>query len=397
VLFTIRSLGIQTGTPQNDSGGCRRRKRSIVPAPEQLEGRALLASIVAVDPVIGAITIGAAGEQQSAEVSKDPGYQTLSIGDPSQSMGTYYNTGGFFFTPGTGGDSPIAGTADSANYVLAVESYWSDSVYETQTKQLEDLPFSASGGTGPLGNGAPLTFEVLPSAGEQPGDKAVVALQGGDYPNPGVVSYIGSYFSGSSAGSVLSSQPIKFDTAVGQTFQISLALNASGTLGSGDGTLGNGAVFDIGVEIALEPEISASSLDPLVKSGDGALSFSYTVSISSVVDDTKISFYWATGETLDDRITSVDPLVYPIDEDSQKSLGVHTAQFSPSEFAGFLNEKPKDATHLIMVVDPDNTISPADPRARSRPSLCQTSLRRSRPGTIRMVGSTTATRSAKPT
>ncbi len=99
-----------------------------------------------------------------------------------------------------------------------------------------------------------------------------------------------------------------------------------------------------------QSDISPTSLT--WNTAQGGVDFSYQITGADLPQATTAALYWATGTTFDDRIG--DPVFSTTLEQTVGTYGpVHVS-------AADLGTPPPEATHLIVVTDPDNLIAETD-------------------------------------
>ncbi len=91
---------------------------------------------------------------------------------------------------------------------------------------------------------------------------------------------------------------------------------------------------------------------PTWDGSDGGVDYGYTISDADLPEATTVDLDWASGTTVATVIG--DPIVSTTTETAQ---GTYNLTASPSQ----LGAPPPGANDLLVVVDPDNVISPADP------------------------------------
>jgi hypothetical protein len=85
---------------------------------------------------------------------------------------------------------------------------------------------------------------------------------------------------------------------------------------------------------------------------ESGVDFSYRVSGADLTQTTTAALYWAHGTTFADRIGG------PVSTTSlEQQQGDHGPFFVPNSFLG---SPPPDATHLLLVTDPDNVVAETD-------------------------------------
>ena len=129
----------------------------------------------------------------------------------------------------------------------------------------------------------------------------------------------------------------------------SLVLDGQGNLygtTSGGGASGDGTVFELKPS---NPIIAATS--PTWNSTDGGVDYGYTISSAALPQATTVDLDWASGTTVN---TIIGTITSTTTTTAQGSYQLHA---TPSQ----LGTPPAGATYLLVVADPGNLISPADP------------------------------------
>jgi len=91
---------------------------------------------------------------------------------------------------------------------------------------------------------------------------------------------------------------------------------------------------------------------PTWNTTDGGVDYGYTISNADLPQATTVDFDWASGTTVDTVIGS--PIISTTTATAQGSYQLHA---TPSQ----LGTPPAGATYLLVVADPENLVSPADP------------------------------------
>ena len=105
--------------------------------------------------------------------------------------------------------------------------------------------------------------------------------------------------------------------------------------------------------IESKPDLAATSV--AWDTTQGGVDYGYTISIADLFQATTVYLDWASGMTANTVIGN--PIVTTA---TQTAQGNHQSYASPSQFGAL----PSGATYLLVVADPHNLVSPADP-ARS--------------------------------
>jgi len=114
------------------------------------------------------------------------------------------------------------------------------------------------------------------------------------------------------------------------------------------------------------PDIAATSLT--WDTTQGGVDYGYTISNANLPQATTVDLYWSSGTTTDTEIGS--PITSTTTETAQGTYSIHA---TPAQ----LGTPPPGAEDLLVVVDPNNTISPADPSKIANlvlPNISVTSL-----------------------
>ena len=102
-----------------------------------------------------------------------------------------------------------------------------------------------------------------------------------------------------------------------------------------------------------KPDIAPTSLTG--NTAQGGVDFGYEVTGADLTQDTTAALYWASGTTTD---TILEPATTPIPIPKTTPVGqVQTVHLAPTDFPG---GPAPGATHLLLVVDPNNVINESD-------------------------------------
>src|SRR5271157_853557 len=139
-----------------------------------------------------------------------------------------------------------------------------------------------------------------------------------------------------------------------QTFTETIAVKQGDTIDFAVGDGGNGHAYDgtgLSAQITLNsPDIAATSLT--WDTSQGEVDYGYTISGSDLPQATTVDLDWASGTTVNTVIGS--PI---ISTTTATALGTYQLHATPSQ----LGTPPAGATYLLVVADPGNLVSPADP------------------------------------
>ncbi len=183
------------------------------------------------------------------------------------------------------------------------------------------------------------------SSNEQVGDPVVVALEASSLTS--VVKY---EFNGQESVVLDRSTPgnfnlIDFNASIGDTFEISILDQPAATEANGDARL----IMDL-YSSESKPQVIPTSLK--WSTTDDGVDYSYKISGADLSNPTSVQLDWASGTTVDTILG--DPIVSTTTETAQGTYNLHA---TPEQ----LGDPPPDATDLLVVADPDNLVTPADP------------------------------------
>jgi hypothetical protein len=111
-----------------------------------------------------------------------------------------------------------------------------------------------------------------------------------------------------------------------------------------------GAYLLTGLTLDALPTIAAAT--PSYDTSDGGVNYGYTISGADLRQATTVDLDWASGTAVDTVIG--DPIVSTPTETAQGTYDLHA---TPAQ----LGAPPSGANYLLVVADPDNLISTADP------------------------------------
>ena len=116
------------------------------------------------------------------------------------------------------------------------------------------------------------------------------------------------------------------------------------------GSGSQGAYLLTGVNLGDLPNIAATA--PSFNPSGGGVNFGYTITGADLPQATTVDLDWASGTTVDTVIG--DPIVSTTTETAR---GTYDLQVTPAQ----LGTPPQGANDLLVVADPDNSVSAADP------------------------------------
>jgi probable HAF family extracellular repeat protein len=131
------------------------------------------------------------------------------------------------------------------------------------------------------------------------------------------------------------------------TLNTAVAINDKGQI-VGTGEIGgktHGFLLDLS-----GPQINPTS--PQWDVTDGGVDYGYSITVGDLPEATTVDLFWASGTTVDTEIG--DPIAARVTETTQ---GTYPLQ----AFASELTDPPQGAKYLLVVADPQNLISPANP------------------------------------
>ena len=212
-------------------------------------------------------------------------------------------------------------------------------------------------GTGDEQDGDPVQVQLSASGSAGGAGDSGVATDYQVQVDPGDGSGEQTLFSDSSPGGdnsqVQDSQDLTFDSAVGDSFQVLMNSDTKGQVsgtdsgGNGDGDLS----LSITVTPTPKPDYVAGSLvgNPLTE----GVTYSYQLTGSNLPDGQQASLEldWATGPALSDAISTAYETQAASQVGSYGPTLVNTSQ---------LSQRPDNATYLLLVLDPGNTVNEAD-------------------------------------
>ena len=139
-----------------------------------------------------------------------------------------------------------------------------------------------------------------------------------------------------------------------QTFTETIAVKQGDTIDFAVGERQNVYAYDgtgLSAQITLNsPDIAATPLT--WDTSQGGVDYGYTISSAGLPQATTVDLDWASGTTVDTVIGS--PIISTTTATAQGTYQLHA---TPSQ----LGTPPAGATYLLVVADPDNLVSPADP------------------------------------
>jgi len=156
------------------------------------------------------------------------------------------------------------------------------------------------------------------------------------------------------------------DISVGGHISVSFSIDGEVTASpTQDCSAEVGANLSLYAEL-LTPDITPTK--PTFDATDGGVDYGYTISGADLPQATTVDLDWASGTTVDTVIGS--PITSTTTETAQGTYSLHA---TPAQ----LGAPPPGAEDLLVVVDPNNTISPADPSkiaSLALPDIAATSL-----------------------
>jgi hypothetical protein len=330
---------------------------------EALEGRALMASLQIVDPVIGVAAVRMDNDAPAPViVSNVEGGGTAEVSAhrpadpvPGEEVKDYTNQA--FLNFGQTSDLYVPGASPQDSYAFVADAAWSGGkgIYRLEgPPEPEPTAYSSSAGTGPSGDGTPVTFQVMPTGDDHAGDKVKIRIDtylfsGTNYPGKVTATYV----IGKQSGSLLSSRDLVIDSAVGQTFQVGIGVSSSGIWELDQGAAGAHLILAMGL---LSSDIAMDDVD-FDGTGSG-IAFDYHT--TGDPGPFTVGLYYSPTEQFDPStaVPVIDPstgqpasqTVTPTSPDAPKTKGVFTFPSAPANPAGL--------PYLLAVADPPDATHP---------------------------------------
>ncbi|MGO9471150.1 MAG: IPT/TIG domain-containing protein [Isosphaeraceae bacterium] len=141
---------------------------------------------------------------------------------------------------------------------------------------------------------------------------------------------------------------------IGDTFTLTFSENLAGhTIAPyvGAGLNNVSWLVDANLDVSLHPTM-ITPVPPTWDSTDGGIDYGYTISGAALPQATTVDLDWAGGSTVDTVIGN--PIVSTTTETAE---GTYDLDATPAQLA----TPPPGATDLLVVADPQNVITPADP------------------------------------
>ncbi|WP_165227460.1 hypothetical protein [Aquisphaera insulae] len=135
------------------------------------------------------------------------------------------------------------------------------------------------------------------------------------------------------------------------TFSLSITASSSSMVDTSRKPL-ESQIGDAG--ILIESAVQVITIEPTAMSftSDGGVDYGYEINGGDLPQATTIALYWASGTTPDTEIGG------PI---ARKTTETAAGRYPLHAFSDALSGRPLDATYLLTVVDPANSLLPADP------------------------------------
>ena len=154
---------------------------------------------------------------------------------------------------------------------------------------------------------------------------------------------------------------------IGDTFTLSFSENLAGNtiapyLGAGLNNVG--WLIDTTLDASISSPAAITAQIPTWASSDGGVDYGYTIS-ADLPQATTVDLDWASGTTVDTVIGN--PITSTTTETAQGTYNLHA---TPAQ----LGTPPAGAKDLLVVVDPNNTVSPADPSKATALALSDISI-----------------------
>jgi hypothetical protein len=350
-----------------------RRRTSITPVVENLEGRTLLATLQPVDP-----TSGISGQITFFDETKSV---VAAVGSSDQAAIHNDNLDNYYI--------PLNETywSDDASLVLNASSTGIVAQAGGTIQGGNPQPLSVSGGTYTGQSSGPITYTIVPGHSESAGQPVEIDITltdtasgrseyignandvgNVDYKSTASVTYDGQ--TTNLAAPVASADPASTNTGgsvstsiiarIGDTFQVGFSFSASGTVGN----------TNYITTQYLNPSITGSSyLDFSLKDvpgiapttlawsqTDGGVDYGYAIYGEDLPEATTVALYWAPTTTFDSsRDTQIRASVI-------NPTGTTVGSYPPSPAPPFhltpgqLGTPPDDAKYLLAVTDPNDLL-----------------------------------------
>ena len=106
----------------------------------------------------------------------------------------------------------------------------------------------------------------------------------------------------------------------------------------------------VNIQVVPSSDIVAERLD--VDFAQDTVSFDYKVTANDLSSDPRVALYWSSGPDLDS--SAVQAFAHTFTQAADRTVGIHSSTFPYSQL--ILTPPPLNTTHLLLVVDPDDTI-----------------------------------------
>jgi hypothetical protein len=244
---------------------------------------------------------------------------------------------------------------------------------------------TVSGGSGTSQTSGAITYKIMPDGSESVGEAVEVKLTlsdaasgtsfayaawgADDIGDVDVSSSVSVTYGGKTttlAGPVASTDPAltkpggevstTIMTRIGDTFQVGFSFSASGTVGNTNyfttDYLNPSITGSSTLSLLLQATPGITPTTPTWNSSDGGVDYGFTISGADLPQTTTVDVDWASGPTVDTIISRAVPSAT-----TNTAQGTYNLHASPSQ----LGIPPKGTKYLLVVADPDNLVTAADP------------------------------------